>query len=103
MKGTGLRRHAWSSTRDDQEVLRWLEAEEQKLYAQKLQKEAEKREADEMDVSLQRLADQKGWLLENMKRRKEIADVEWAKWVEAGEEESIVEINVFCGRVVCLS
>ncbi len=44
--------------KDDQEVLGWLEAEEQKLHAQKLQREAEKIDATEMEAALEHLAEQ---------------------------------------------
>ncbi len=77
-----------------QEVLRWIEAQEQKLHAQKLQRDAAKRDTDETEVAFQHLAEQKEWLLEKMKRRKEIADVEQAKRIEAGEEESRVDITM---------
>ncbi len=56
--------------------------------------EAEQRETKETEATFRRLDEQKEQLLALMKKRKEIADAEWVKWIEAGEEESIVEITM---------
>ncbi len=72
----------------DQEMLRNIEIDEQKVRATKLQVEAGQREAQECDKVLEQIQAQKIALLEQMPKRKKKADEEWDRRIWAGEEKS---------------
>ncbi len=83
----------------DQVMQKQIDADEQKVHAQKLQVEAGKREAVEWDAALQHLEEQKVALLKLMKKRKDKADAEWDQWIQDGEEESLMEISMDMGEM----
>ncbi len=83
----------------DQVMLKQIEADEQKVHAQKLQVEAGKREAVEWDAALKQIQEQRATLLELMKKRKAKADAEFDQRVQDGEEEYVVEISMDTGEM----
>ncbi len=83
----------------DQELLKQIDADKQQLCTQKLQMEAGQREAIEWDATLKHLDEQKEALLELIKKRKAKPDAEQDKWIEEGEEESVVEITMDTGEM----
>ncbi len=73
-------------------MLRRIEAQEHKLHAQKLQRAAEKREAEEEEMALQHLEVQKVQLLKTLAKWEKAIEVEGAKQIKAGDEPSAVDI-----------
>ncbi len=65
----------------DQEMLRNIKIDEQKVQAAKLQVEAGQREAQECDKVLKQIQAQKMVLLKLMAKRKEKADEEQDRWI----------------------
>ncbi len=82
----------------DQEMLKKIEADEQKVHTWKLQMEAGQREVLQWDKALKQIKAQKIALLKLMKKGQDKADAERDRWIRDGEEESRVEISMDTGE-----
>ncbi len=82
---------------EDQEMLRNIEIDEQRVRSVRLQAEAGQREGQECEKVLKQIEEQKKALWEWMKKRQDEMDEAQNQWIRVSEEESRVDISTDTG------
>ncbi len=85
----------------DQEMLREIANDEQKVRAAKLLVEAGQREVQECNKALDMLQKQKEALWACLEKKKAEMEAEQDRWIQAGEEESRVDIMMDTSDMDC--